>query len=323
MATNLTNLIVPQVFGRYIAAERDKINSFVKSGAAQLSPQLSAMLAGGAKSFTLPFWKQLSGVGIVPSTDYEVTAGVQKVSAGSQIALRMVRAVTPVAVTDIEGILIGEDPVAEAVRQFAEMHNEIRQTSLMAMLASLTSLDSADVGLTADLTYTSAGTELNGNMIAETLQAVWGDNQKGPMGMTIVTNSLEYLSLQKDQFTSGKAVAFANAIDVGFGTFLGATIIVDDTVPAKSAYIIKRGGLAFGSDSLPTPFEMDRVAGAGNGGGADVLHSRDLFSYHVAGTSYTGAVAGDVVTDAELGLAANWTLVKDKKFCGVAKLVHA
>lgn len=322
MAANLSNLIVPQVFGGYVAAERDKMNAFVKSGAAVVSPQMNALLAGGANKFTLPFWKNISATGIVPSTDYEAMATVQKMSAGSQNAVRLFRAIEPVAVTALEGMLVGSDPVQEAVRQLAEAHNQIRQTSLIAMINAVTAVDSADAGVAADLTYTSAATSLSGDVLATAVATVWGDAVRGLAGLTLVMNSLEFLDLQK-LVNAASGIAFPNAIDVGFGTFMGATVVVDDTVANDTVYVIKRGGLAFGTASLAVPFEMERKPGAGNGGGAELIYSRDLFGYHVAGTSYTGAIAGDVATDAEVGLLGNWSLVKSAKLCGVMKITHA
>lgn len=323
MAANLANLVVPSVFASHVAAQRDKLNSFVKSGAAVVSPQLSTLLAGGAKSFNLPYWKAISGTGIVPSTDYETKAAVQKVSGGTMTAVRLLRAISPIAVTDLEGLLVGEDPVAAAEAQIAEAHNEIRQTSLLGMLGAVTAVDSADGGVAADLLYNDAGTSLNGTMLAKGIQSVWGDQVKGLAGMTLVMNSLEFLDLQSNQITGAANLAFPNAVDVGFGTFMGATIVVDDTVADNTVYVIRRGGLAFGSAALASPFAIVRDEFAGTAAGADIVFSRDLFGYHVAGSSYTGAIAADVATDAEISNVANWTLAKDKKFCGVMKVTHA
>ena len=279
MASNLGNLIVPQTFARYVAAERDKLNAFVKSGAAVALPALSTMLAGGAKSFTLPFWKNLSATGLVPTTDYAVNASAQTMSAGSQIALRVQRAITPIAVTDLEGSLISEDPIAEAARQVAEIHNEIRQSILIAQLTAVTNVDGADAGTVGDLNYVDAGTALSGTMLTKAIANMWGDAVRGLAGLTLVMNSLEFLDLQS-AVVGATGIAFPNAVDVGFGTFMGATVVVDDTVAADTVFIIKRGGLAFGQASVATPVETERKPGAGNAAGADIL---------VIGRAITGA----------------------------------
>lgn len=322
MAANLSNLFVPGVTEKYIQAEMTASNAFVKSGAAVVSGQLSTLLSGGAKSFTLPFWNPGSTTGIVPSTDYDTKASVQKMSAGSQIAVRMVRAITPKAMTDLEGLLIAEDPAAEAIRSLAEEHAGFRQTALINVLSSVTALDSADVGTDADLAYADVATSFSGVVLTKGIQSVWGDAVRGPRGMTLVMNSLEFLDLQVTQ-TAATGIQFPDSIDVGFGTYMGATIVIDDAVPNDTVYVIRKGGLAYGSASLVNAFAIQRDEFAGNGAGADVIFSRDLFSYHVAGTSYTGTIAGDVVTDTELGTSAKWSLAKNKKLIGVMKITHA
>lgn len=322
MPANLGNLIVPTVFGGYIQAEFDKMNAFVRSGAAVTTPALTALLAGGANVFNIPFWRQISATTLVPSTDYENSAGVQKMSAGAMKGVRIARSLTPIAVTDLEATLIGADPVAEAARQLAQAHDTARNSILVSILNAVTAVDSADVGTTADLTFTSGATSLNGSDLAEAVATIWGDGYRGLAGLTLVMNSMEYLDLQKLQIAA-TGIAFPNTVDVGFGTFMGATIIVDDAVANNQVYIIKRGGLAYAPAAVQVPFEMERKPAAGNGGGADVLYSRVAYCYHVAGSSFTGTPAGELASDAELGNVANWGLAYDKKLAGVIKLAHA
>jgi hypothetical protein len=323
MASNLGNLIVPSVFEKYAAAERLKLNRFVSSGAAIVNPRLSALLAGGANVFNLPFWSELSATGLVPTTDYAVTATPQKMAASSQKAVRIARNITPIVITELEGMLIGEDPIREAAAQVAAIQADIRQTSLMQVLASVTALDSSDSGTAADLLYDDAGTSLTAAMLVKGVQSVWGDRVNGLAGMTFVMNSLELLDLQLVQLSGSANIIVPNQQDSSMFTFQGATIVVDDSVADNTVYVIRRGGLSFGTAPVASPIELDRLAGAGNGSGADVLYARDLFSYHVSGTSFTGTAAGDIVTDAELGTSTNWGLVKSKKLIGVMKLTHA
>ena len=167
MATNLGNLIVPSVFGGYVQAEFDKMNAFVKSGAATTTPALSALMAGGANTFNIPYWKQISATGLVPSTDYEASAAVQKMSAGVMKGTRIARSLSPIAVTDLEATLIGADPVAEAVRQIAQAHDTLRTNIVVGMLAGVTNVDGADAGSVGDLNFVDAGSALTGNMLVE------------------------------------------------------------------------------------------------------------------------------------------------------------
>lgn len=323
MASNLSSLIVPSVFDRYVTAERLKLNRFVASGAAIVNPKLSAYLAGGANIFNLPFWGELSATGIVPTTDYAVNATPQKMAASSAKAVRIVRGITPIVVTDLEGMLIGEDPIAEAASQVAALQADIRQTSLLAMLGAVTAVDSADGGVAADLLYNDAGTSLTGAMLVKGIQSVWGDRINGLAGLTLVMNSLELLDLQTLQLSGSANIIVPSQQDASVYTFLGATIVVDDTIADNTVYVVRRGGLSFGTAPVSDAIELKRDAAAGNGAGADYLFARDCYGYHVAGLSYTGSIAADLATDGEIGTLGNWSLVKDKKLCGAMKLTHA
>lgn len=316
MATNLANLLVPSVMTRYIGAQLEKANAVVASGAAIASPQMATLLAGGAGEFTLPFWNNISATALVPSTDTASVAGSQRLAAGAQKAVRVVRALTPVAVADLEGVMIGEDPVAAAAAQFANAHATIRQAVLMGMISAVVAAD------TAALTATDAATSFSSTVLLTGIQSKWGDSVRGLAGLTIFAPSSIYLTMQLDQLTAG-GIAIKNAVDVGFGTYHGATVIVDDDVPAKTVYVVRQGGLAFGTAALPVNFEVERVAGAGNGGGASVVHSRDCFGYHIYGAKWKGTPAGELATNAEIATAANWDLVKPAKYCGVLAVVHA
>lgn len=320
MSANISNLFVPSVVAPYIAAELSALNSVVRSGAAVVSSQMNTMLAGGASTFTIPFWKEISASALVPTSDWETKAGVQKVSAGSQVGVRVLRALTPIALTEVEGLMTGADPVGAVAAQLANAHNTIRQSVLLAMLGAVTGVDSGDAGTAADLAYDGTAGVFSASSLIKGVQAVWGD-RGSVRGNTLLMTSLTYSTLQLDELNS--SVGSRAGIDVGFGTFLGNTVIVDDTVPTGKTYVIRPGGLGFGTASLAVPFEIQRDASAGNGGGGEALFSRDLFSYHVAGTSFTGSFTGEHATDAEIATASKWSLVKDKKFCGVAVIAHA
>lgn len=323
MAKNLANLIVPSVASRYITATLEATNKVVLSGAAVNLPALSGFLAGGAAQFNLPYWKTLSATGLTPSTDVDVAATAQRMAAGNQTALRVVRSITPVVVSDLEAMLIGEDPVAEAATQIANIHNRIRQKTLLDVLAAVTAVDSADAGADADLLYAGTpATSFSPVLLASAIATIWGD-QGSVAGNTLFMNSLTMLGLQLGELAAG--LVLPSEANLGVGSFAGNRVIVDDAVPAKTVYVVRPGGLAFGTAALANPFAVTRKEEAGNGGGADFIYSRDLYTYHVAGTSFSGAftVGAELATDGDIADSAKWTLVQDRKFCGAIRITYA
>ena len=104
-----------------------------------------------------------------------------------------------------------------------------------------------------------------------------------------------------------------NSLDIP--TYKGMCVIVDDNLTTATAGVyvtILFGPGAVGYAVAPprTGYgtELWRIPSAGNGGGVTELHSRFDVAFHPLGFAFTGSsVAGVSPTQAELGLAANWT----------------
>jgi len=104
-----------------------------------------------------------------------------------------------------------------------------------------------------------------------------------------------------------------NSLDIP--TYKGMGVIVDDNLTTATAGVyvtILFGPGAVGYAVAPprTGYgtELWRIPSAGNGGGVTELHSRFDVAFHPLGFAFTGSsVAGVSPTQAELGLAANWT----------------
>ena len=79
--------------------------------------------------------------------------------------------------------------------------------------------------------------------------------------------------------------------------------------------------MKFGMTADAKPFEVFAQPLQGNGAGGEVAAARDIFGYHVVGTSFTGSIVGDIPTDAELATMAKWGLTFPSKAVGIASLV--
>lgn len=316
MAANLSNLVVPTVMGDYIAATLSENVNVITSGAARRSEYLSNALRGGANIFTVPFWNPISGDQTVPSSDPEVKAPYQRMSAGKQKAVRIFRANKPVAITDVEAQLTATSPIAEAARQMVQRLQLKRQDVLASIINGVVGVDGADAGTAGDLIY-EAGSKGIVDAIVDGIAEVWGDSGS-VQGSTLILGSKAYAELQKVQL-SGGGISDMSGVNVGFGTFLGATLIRNDRINGLA--VIRPDGLAYG-DAAGTyvAYETERDMRGGNGGGVTMVTLRDLYTFHIAGTSFIGEPAGELATDAELASSANWALVTEPKFAGVMKI---
>jgi len=116
-------------------------------------------------------------------------------------------------------------------------------------------------------------------------------------------------------------------IDVGFGTYMGKTIIVDDTLPVVdgstsgkkyTSYLFASGAVGYVAGRPKVPTETDRNTLKGE----DILINRQKFIMHVRGFKWTEAsVVGEMPTLDEIAKAENYYRVYDKKKIRVVKVV--
>lgn len=103
--------------------------------------------------------------------------------------------------------------------------------------------------------------------------------------------------------------------DTNIANYQGFNILRSTTLTADEVVLGRTGALAFG-EGVPAGLvttEVERRANAGNGGGADILHSRRSFVVHPQGFGYKGAIPtkGNGKTAdafAHLEAAASWSL---------------
>ncbi len=328
--TRISDIIVPSVFAGYLSEQSVQANKLIASGLVTLNPTLSAYLAGPSVAFNLPFWKNIdndSTSANVPSDDATVIATPEKITAGSQVAVRVMRNRSYQS-ADLAGILAGSDPVAAIATQLAARQNSDRQAELMNVLAGTINETNAanlvhTIAAEATGSVTSA-TKFGTDALIDAVTNAWGDNA-GAGGLVI--HSKTFAAMQKANLITFMPTSTQ---DIGFGTYLGYTLIVDDKAPVRAgttsglvytSYVVRPGGIAMGVAAEDIPIEFDRAPAAGNGMGVETMFARDRFSFHVAGTAWAGSVSA-VPTGAALATASNWTKVFQDKNVGVAAIVH-
>lgn len=328
--TQISDVIVPSIFAGYVLEESVVKNKLISSGLVAVNPAISAWLAGGGIVESFPSFEHTDvsdTAALVPSDDASTTADAEKVTTSKQVAIRMKRNKVWQAAS-LAAQLAGADPMQAAAAMAGQAMNKVRQTSLLAVLAGTinetraanlvnTVAAEATGSVTADTKFTA------GNLI-DTLTG-WGDNATNSGGL--VVHSDTYRAMQKANLIVYLPTA---AQDIGFGTYLGFTLIVDDTAPKRAgntsglvytSYIVRPGALNLGMSTTADAVELYRNPLAGNSGGVDSLIVRDTFSYHVNGYAWAGSATA-LPTDAALGTASNWSKVFSDKQVGVAALVH-
>jgi hypothetical protein len=121
-----------------------------------------------------------------------------------------------------------------------------------------------------------------------------------------------------------------NEQNIGFGTYLGMTVIVDDTLTAEAVtggyrywtVLYKRGSMGYGESQRGLTV-LETYRNPKQGGGVDELYSRKQFIIHPQGFAYQDPGSGTVAiapTLAQLETSTFWDRVFNLKNTGFVVL---
>ena len=321
--TRVSDIIVPEVYNQYVLNEIVEQNALIRSGIMQNMTELTVPDGGEFKN--MPFWEDLDGDPEAIQSDYALTPA--KIGAKKDVA-RIFTFGKAWSSEDLAAELAGADPMQAIGSRTAAFWTRFQQKALLAELdgvfADNAANDSKDLiydasiedGVNADATNKASG-----EVFIEASQLLGDAKEKFT---AIAMHSRVHSNLQKLQLIE----YFPETdIDIGFGTYNGKTVLVDDTLPVAdgttsgkkyTSYLFARGAVGFSQGAPKVPTETDRNSLKGE----DILINRQRFIMHPRGFKWTeGSVAGEMPTLAEMQLAANFDRVFDKKQVRVVKVV--
>lgn len=326
-AENTTRLadvvIVPEIIQGDIILRTLATNAFSRSGVAVRDPKLDAFLnnVDGGKTISPRFLGPLKDDDPNISTDNpEDIALPKKITGFKNTAVRQ-SLNQSWSVMDLTADLYGKDPMGAITAQIGDYWQTVLQRRILASLRGLIDADVAgDKDMTVDISAESGAAAL--------FSADAFINAKGSMGDranmlgNIAVHSTVYQTMQKQNLID----TIPNSqTDIGFGTYMGAGIIVDDgmTFVAGSpnkyySYLFGPGAVALGVGSPKVPFEYERKPSSGNGGGEEIVYSRMEWIIHPQGYSYA---KDSTPTIADLTNTANWTRAFERKRIPLAAII--
>lgn len=321
-ATRISDIIVPAVFTPYVQQKSLELSALHRSGIIVSDPQIGALAQGAGKTFDLPYWNDLTGSSDVASDDPAVTSTPDKIGASQDVAVKHFRAKSW-STMDLAGELAGDDParvIADSVAGFwARDMQSILIASLSGVIADNVANDGGDmiVNVATDSASAITAAEKISATLLLTAKQTMGDAAGGLVALCM--HSILHTELQRQNLIAYIPNDQAN---IGWGTYMGYSVIVDDGCPAVAganritytSYLFGRGAVGYGEGSPKVPVETMRAPAAGNGSGQDTLFNRKSFILHPRGIRFTSAsVAGVAPTNAELAASANWDRVYGRK----------
>ena len=328
--TKIADVIVPEVFNKYVIEKTAELSNFYMGGIISANPELNKLAEAGGSLINMPFWADLTGDDEVLSDAGSLT--VNPITSGQDKAVLYMRG-KAWGVNDLSKALSGDDPmgaIASLVAEYwARRYQAILISSLKGIFADNLENDTGDMqvdvsGATnADVT---ADTKLNANNFID-VQATFGDAIGGVAG--IAMHSTVYNNLKKVDSISFEKESMG---DLEIETYRSLRIIVNDNLPYTAAggalpgdtapfytsYIFGNGAFGLGQGSAPVPTETDRDSLAG----VDILINRSHFLMHPRGIAWQSAVTvGSSPTNTEAEDATNWDRVYERKNVRIAAIV--
>jgi hypothetical protein len=315
-----TDIIIPEIYSRYLTEEQIYTTGFYRSGLVRRDSLIDGAIAGGGQTFNVPFFKRLTAGATAIQDGTDITAAKQ--TAAKQTGIRIVEGRND-SYEELAGHLAGEDLQANIQNQLGHVWELEQQAALSSIIqgvvADNVANDSGD--MVEDITTT--GTVADANLI-DSDAVIDGYYKRGDKSTAdiIIMHTVPYSRLVKLNLID---FAPTNVQDIGFGTFLNMTVVVSDEVPAPTVtnkqywtIIASAGAFGYGeSSSNITNFELDRDASAG----LTEVVTRRAYNLHPMGHSWTNSsIAGQTPTRAELATAANWDRVYDLKNTGFTVL---
>lgn len=332
--TKIADVIVPELFNRYVINRTMELSGFFKSGIVVNSPEFDVLASEAARTHNMPFFEDLQGESEPTLEDLKMTP--KKIGSNKDVSTTILRQ-NMWAATNLSAALAGADPMKAIGDLVAGYWARDMQKELIAILFGIFgtipasgSGDSAVAEETRmkdhilDLTAqsTAAAKKISASAFIDACQLL-GDAQAQLSGVAMHSATKSYLKKLNLIETE------RDSTDVEFEVYQGRRVTVDDGCPVDSngvytTYLFGNGAIAYGNGNpvghVATEVDRDKQTG----GGIDYLINRKAFILHPRGIAYTGAVRKNVETPlrTELANPLNWNPVYESKQLRIVAIRH-
>ena len=330
--TKIADVIVPELFNRYVINRTMELSAFFKSGIVVNSPEFDTLASEAARTHNMPFFEDLNGESEPTLEDVKMTPA--KIGSNKDVSTTILRQ-KMWAATNLSAALAGVDPMKAIGDLVAGYWARDMQKELIAILSGVFGTTTEDpVGTPKQTTrmadhildLTAGKSEpaklISASAFIDACQLL-GDAQAQLSGVAMHSATKSFLKKLNLIETE------RDSTDVEFDTYQGRRVTVDDGCPVTgegiyTTYLFGNGAIAYGNGSpvghVATEVDRDKQTG----GGIDYLINRRAFILHPRGIAYTGAKREHVETPtrAELAMAENWKPVYEPKQLRIVAIKH-
>lgn len=330
--TKIADVIVPELFNRYVINRTMELSAFFQSGIVVNSPEFDTLASEAARTHNMPFFEDLNGESEPTLEDVKMTPA--KIGSNKDVSTTILRQ-KMWAATNLSAALAGADPMKAIGDLVAGYWARDMQKELIAILSGVFGTTTEDpVGTPKQTTrmadhildLTAGKSEpaklISASAFIDACQLL-GDAQAQLSGVAMHSATKSFLKKLNLIETE------RDSTDVEFDTYQGRRVTVDDECPVTgegiyTTYLFGNGAIAYGNGSpvghVATEVDRDKQTG----GGIDYLINRKAFILHPRGIAYTGAKREHVETPtrAELAMAENWNPVYEPKQLRIVAIKH-
>lgn len=354
--TQISDVVVPEQFTPYIRQLTEDKTRLIQSGVISRDAFIDQLLAGGGLTFNVPSWRDLDNDAENISTDDiadriaatiaaawpspSLDSSPKKLGSDTEIAVRLSRN-NSWGSADLTAALAGEDPMSVIGDRISTYWMRRLQAVFIATW----------LGVSKDNATNDGGDYANDIAGASFVDGVTNFSAEAfiDTGLTMGDSASDLAAIMVHSVVMAR-MKKNNLIDfipdargeVQIPTFLGHEVIEDDNMPIGTnvvrddgspgvagmyeSWIFANGATRLGVNDPKVATEVERQASAGNGGGAEVLHSRTEWAMHPVGHAYTGSAPNGGPSNAasvnNLNDAGSWNRVyQERKQIKFARLI--
>lgn len=317
--TRISDAIVPEVFLPYMLKETMQKSAFYSTGVLSDDAQLAEKLAGGGRTFNVPFWKDLDDdESDIASDDPASDATPANMTSGQDIARRQVRT-RGWSTAKLTRELAGDDPMKRIASRVSDywgrQFDDIAIATARGLFADNVANDSGDMvnDISLDTAAAVAAAELfSAEAVMDTAQTMGDAKQELQL---LVMHSVVHTRLAKNDLIDYRPDSEGKIWHPHFADY---RIVVSDKCPAVvganrtmyHTYLFGAEALGWAEVPVANPVAVDGDESAADGMGVEELWTRRQIACHPYGIKFTdSSVAGEFPTNAELMAAANWDRV--------------
>jgi len=331
-STRLADIYEPLTFAEAIDEKSVELNAFIASGVVTTDPMINDQAAvGGRVGDVIANAPLATDDPNISSDDPTVTSTPKKLGAHVQ-KWRLSALNQSWSSMDLARELGIPNPVQNITTKIGKYWATIWEKRVIAktegLIADNVANDSSD--MIVDVSIEDGNAAVAANLISANavLDAKQTLGDRADDLSIIAMHSVVHTALQKQNLIQTERNADGVIL---FQTYLNYRIVIDDlmTVVAGgtsgfkyTTILFTSGAIGTGNGKVDMPTELERKPDTGNGGGQEIIYSRESKVFHPYGFSFTSAsVAAESPTAAELKTAGNWDRIWQRKNVGIAAVI--